>query len=463
MLQKTLKTSVQFSGIGLHYGKNINLTLKPAAENSGYKFIRTDLDNLEFDADVFLVSQTLRNTELSYKHAKVSTVEHLLSAIRSNGIDNIIIELDGEEIPILDGSAKLFSDKIIEAGLVDQKIERSYFAITEPIHYRDEKTGAELMAFPDENFSVQVFIDFNSPYIGQQSAFYDQNTSYVDEIAPNRTFVFVNELEMLYDSGLIRGGNFDNALVIANEQLENSEYEHLKKKFNQSEFTINSKGLVNQNNFYFSNELARHKLLDVLGDLSLIGQHLKARIIAIKPGHEANINFAKLIKRAYELHKSKEFVPVYTPGAKPVMDVLQIMKKLPHRYPFLLVDAITEISDQHIIGFKQITMNEWFFQGHFPENPVFPGVLQIEAMAQTGGVWALRNVPEGEIWDTYFIKIENCKFKDKVLPGDTLMLSIVLLEPMRRGIVRMGGKCYVGNKKVSEAELTAFVQKRPIG
>ena len=219
MLQKTLKNPVQFSGIGLHYGKNINLELKPGAENTGYKFIRTDLGNLEFDADVNLVSQTLRSTELSFKQAKISTVEHLLSAIRSNGIDNVIIELDGEEIPILDGSAKIFSEKIKAAGLVEQKTERTYFAITEPIHYRDEKTGAELMAFPDENFSVQVFIDFNSPYIGQQSAFYDQHTSYTEEIAPNRTFVFLNELEMLYDNGLIRGGNFDNALVIANEKL----------------------------------------------------------------------------------------------------------------------------------------------------------------------------------------------------------------------------------------------------
>ncbi len=462
MLQKTLKTAVQFSGVGLHYGKNINLTLKPARENTGYKFIRTDLDNLEFDADVHLVTQTLRSTEIGYKQAKVSTVEHLLSAISACGIDNIIIELDGEEIPILDGSAKIFSNKILDAGLEEQKAERTFFSITEPIHYRDEKTGAEIMAFPDENFSVQVFIDFNSTYIGQQSAFFDENINYVTDIAPSRTFVFLNELETLYDNGLIRGGNFDNALVIANEKLDNSAYSHLRQKFNQTEFTINSKGLVNNNDFHFPNELARHKLLDVLGDLSLVGQHIKARIIAIKPGHDANINFAKLVKKAYETHKAKEFIPVYTPGAKPVMDVNAIMRKLPHRYPFLLIDAITEISDQHIIGFKQITMNEWFFQGHFPENPVFPGVLQIEAMAQTGGVWALRNVPEGEIWDTYFIKIENCKFKDKVLPGDTLMLSIVLLEPMRRGIVRMGGKCYVGNKKVSEAELTAFVQKRPI-
>jgi UDP-3-O-[3-hydroxymyristoyl] N-acetylglucosamine deacetylase / 3-hydroxyacyl-[acyl-carrier-protein] dehydratase len=459
--QCTIREATTVKGVGLHTGQLVTLTLHPAPENHGFRFKRTDLEGQPTVlADVSKVVATNRGTVLKDGEAQVSTVEHLLSALIGTGIDNVLIDLDGGEVPILDGSALPFVEAIEAAGIVELSAERDIFELREPLSYKDEETGAEFLALPSEEYTITTLIDFNSPVLGPQFATLDAPPQYKTEIAPARTFVFVHELDILLNQGLIKGGDLDNAVVIANHAMSAEEVAVLAAKLGKPTLRVEREGVLNTTELRFQNEPARHKLLDVIGDLALVGRYFKAKIIATKPGHTANVAFAKILKRHIVEQTKLRSVPKYDPSVKAVMDVNQIMKKLPHRFPFLFVDKVLELSPSRIIAMKQVTMNEWFFEGHFPNNPTFPGVLQVEAMAQTGGILALANTPDDEVWDTYFLKIDNCKFRDRVLPGDTLLFKMELMEPIRRGIVHMQGTCYVGSKVVSEAELTALIQKR---
>jgi UDP-3-O-[3-hydroxymyristoyl] N-acetylglucosamine deacetylase / 3-hydroxyacyl-[acyl-carrier-protein] dehydratase len=461
MKQTTIQQAVSVQGVGLHSGKPVTLTLKPADTGHGYRFQRVDLEEGPvIPADVKLVISTNRSTTLKSGDVQVSTVEHVLSALYGMQVDNVLLEIDGPEMPIMDGTALPFVEAIRTAGIVEQEAEREYFIITEPISYRDEVTGIELMALPSEHFEATVMIDFNSPVLGPQFASLNHIEKYAEEIAPCRTFVFLHELDKLMEMGLIKGGDFDNAIVIADRAMAQDELDALAKKLGKPSIKVEREGVLNTLQLHYSNEPARHKLLDVMGDLALIGKPIRGKIVATKPGHTANVEFAKLLKKQYLEKRKLAGIPRYDPEKEAVLDYAGIMGLLPHRYPFLLVDKIIELSETHVVGIKQITMNEELFQGHFPNNPIFPGVLQIEAMAQTGGILALSNVPDKGNWDTYFLKIDNTRFKAMVRPGDTLILKLELLEPIRRGIVHMQGTAYVGSKIVSEGELTAQIVRR---
>ena len=450
MKQSTIEKSVSLSGVGLHTGKTVTLTFKPAIANHGFRFQRVDLaDHPVIPADVKLVVSTNRGTTLRSGEAQVSTIEHVLSALTGLHLDNVLMEIDGPEIPIMDGTSMPFVTALQAAGRHDLDAEREFFVVTEPIAYKDEVTGTELLALPADEFEATVMIDFNSAVLGQQFAALHHMSDYIQEIAPCRTFVFVHELEKLLEMGLIKGGDLDNAIVIADRRMEQEELDLLAKKMGKPSIKLR-----------FQNEPARHKLLDVIGDLSLIGRPIQGKIVATKPGHTANVEFAKILKKHHLEKRRMAGVPRYEPDKEPVYDTVQITRLLPHRFPFLLVDKIIELSANHVVGVKNVTFNEPFFQGHFPGNPVFPGVLQMEALAQTGGILALHSVGEGEIWDTYFLKIDHAKFKAKVLPGDTLILKMELIEPIRRGIVHMQGTAYVGSRIVSEGELTAQIVRR---
>jgi UDP-3-O-[3-hydroxymyristoyl] N-acetylglucosamine deacetylase/3-hydroxyacyl-[acyl-carrier-protein] dehydratase len=462
MKQSTIQKPISVSGVGLHTGKKVMLTFKPAEANHGFRFQRMDLpEQPVIPADVKMVISTNRGTTLKMGEAQVSTVEHVLSALTGLGIDNVLLEIDGPEMPIMDGTSMPFVTALQEAGKAELDFEREYFVVTEPISYKDEVTGTELLAFPSDQFEATVMIDFNSSVLGQQYASLHSLNDYVQEIAPCRTFVFIHELEKLLDMGLIKGGDMDNAIVIADRTMAQEDLDNLAKKMGKPGIKVDPEGgVLNTLKLHFQNEPARHKLLDVIGDLALIGKPILGKIMASKPGHTANVEFAKLLKKAMLEKRRLLGVPKYDPEKEPVLDVNGVMQLLPHRYPFLLVDKVIEISETHVVGIKNVTMNEGFFQGHFPSNPVFPGVLQIEALAQTGGILALHSVPDKGNWDTYFLKIDNAKFKAKVGPGDTLVLKMELIEPIRRGIVHMQGTAYVGSKIVSEAELTAQVVRR---
>jgi len=461
MKQSTIKKPVSVKGVGLHTGKSVTLTFKPAPANHGHRFQRVDLpDQPVVPADVKLVTSTNRGTTLRSGDAQVATVEHVLSALTGLNIDNVLMEIDGPEMPIMDGTSMPFVQALLKSGQEEQDVDREFFVVTEPISYKDEITGTELLALPADSFEATVMIDFNSKVLGQQFAALHNLSEYVAEIAPCRTFVFIHELEKLLDMGLIKGGDLDNAIVIADRKMDQGELDELARKMGKQSINVDAEGVLNTVKLHFQNEPARHKLLDVIGDLSLIGKPIRGKIVATKPGHTANIEFAKILKKHLTEKRRLLGVPKYEPEKDPVYDVMQICQLLPHRSPFLLVDKIVELSATHVVGIKNVTMNEPFFQGHFPDNPIFPGVLQIEAMAQTGGILALHTVNDPGNWDTYFLKIDNAKFKAKVVPGDTLILKMELLEPIRRGIVHMQGTAYVGNKIVSEGELTAQIVRR---
>ena len=461
MKQHTIKKPATVKGIGLHTGKEVVLTFKPAPVGHGYKFQRLDLEGEPvLNADVNRVVSTQRGTTIKTGGAEVNTVEHALSALAGLGIDNVLMELNGPEVPILDGSAGPFVQALMKAGIEEQDADREYFVVEEPIHYKDDKTGAELLALPHDGFELIAMIDFNSNVLGQQYAHFNGTTNYEKEIAPCRTFVFLHELEFLFEQNLIKGGDLDNAIVIVDRVVSQDELDRIAEKLGKPSVTVDQEGILNTIKLYYKNEPARHKLLDVLGDIALLGQRIKGKIVATKPGHRANVEFTKILKKRYQEQRKLRGKPHYNPDKEPLFDIVQIEKWLPHRYPFLLVDKIIELTDHYVVGVKNVSFNEYFFQGHFPNNPVMPGVLQIEAMAQTGGMLVLSTVEDPGNWDTYFLKIENAKFKHKVVPGDTVLFKLELMAPIRRGICQMSGTAYVGNKIVSEAELTAQIVKR---
>ncbi|MEP7196398.1 MAG: bifunctional UDP-3-O-[3-hydroxymyristoyl] N-acetylglucosamine deacetylase/3-hydroxyacyl-ACP dehydratase [Saprospiraceae bacterium] len=461
MNQKTISQEIQVSGIGLHTGARVNMCFKPATENHGIKFCRIDLpDRPIIHADVSRVLSTNRGTTLQEGVAQVWTVEHCLSALYGLGIDNVLIELDGPEIPILDGSAKYFVKALKDTGIVELDAQKEIFIITEPISFEDDETGAEYVAVPSEEFEITTLIDFNSNILGQQFASLDHLEDYSEQIAPCRTFVFVHELEQLLEQNLIKGGDIDNAIVIVDRMMSQKELDNLALKLNKPSIKVEREGILNTVSLQFSNEPARHKLLDVIGDLTLVGKSIQGKIVTKKSGHKSNVEFAKILKKKFQESKKLKGVPHYDPNLPPVMDILQIQSMLPHRYPFLLVDKIIEINPNMVVGIKNVSFNEELFQGHFPNNPVFPGMLQLEALAQTGGVLALSLQEDQGKWDTYFLKADNAKFRQKVVPGDTLILKMELISPIRRGLVIMNGTAYVGNKVVCEAELTAQIVKR---
>ncbi|OIR12870.1 UDP-3-O-[3-hydroxymyristoyl] N-acetylglucosamine deacetylase [mine drainage metagenome] len=458
--QHTLASTISISGTGLHTGVLVDMNLKPSNPGFGIQFQRIDLPNQPLiKADCDLVTDTSRGTTLQVGDAKVSTVEHVLAALVGMGIDNALIELNGPEVPIIDGSSEPFVELIEQVGVIEQEAAKAWYSLDDNIYHYDETKRVEMVALPAVEYQITTLIDFNSPVLGTQHAGLKTIKDFKAEIAPCRTFCFLHELEMLLDHDLIKGGDINNAIVVVDKPVNNEEMSRLAKAFKRDKIEVKSEGYLNNLELRFPNEPARHKLLDVIGDLALIGYPIKARIIANRPGHSTNVEFAKKIKQYIKKNKHTKDVPVYDPTVPPVFNLEKIEKKLPHRFPFLLVDKITELTDKWIVGIKNVTFNEWFFQGHFPNNPVMPGVLQIEALAQTGGILCINAMPEGQ-YDTYFLKIDNCKFKMKVVPGDTMILKMELISPIRRGICEMKGTVYVGGKLATEADLVAQVVKR---
>jgi len=458
--QHTLSQSISISGTGLHTGILVDMTLHPANPGFGIQFQRVDLPNQPvIKADCDLVTDTSRGTTLQVGDAKVSTVEHILAALVGLGVDNLLIELNGPEIPIMDGSSTPFIEAIEKVGVLEQDAAKAWYSIDENIFHYDEDKRVEMVALPALDYQITTLIDFNSPVLGTQHAALKTIKDFKLEIGPCRTFCFLHELETLLDHDLIKGGDINNAIVVVDKPVTDEEMGRLAKVFKRDKIEVKSEGYLNNLELRFPNEPARHKLLDVVGDLALIGYPIKARIIANRPGHSSNVEFAKKIKQYIKKNKNIKDVPVYDPSATPVYTLEQIEKTLPHRHPFLLVDKIIELTDTSIVGVKNVTFNEWFFPGHFPGNPVMPGVLQIEALAQTGGILCINAMPKGN-YDTYFLKINNCKFKQMVKPGDTMLLKLELMAPIRRGICEMRGTVYVNGKVATESELVAQVVKR---
>jgi len=458
--QHTLGQAVSISGTGLHTGVNVDMTLKPANPGFGYQFQRIDLPGQPIiKADCDLVTDVSRGTTLEDNGAKISTIEHVLAALVGMGVDNCLIEVNGPEIPIIDGSSQPFVEIIGDAGVLEQDAAKAWYTIDTNITHYDEKKRVEMWAMPAMDYKITTLIDFNSPVLGTQHAGLKSMRDFKAEIAPCRTFCFLHELELLLEHNLIKGGNVNNAIVVVDRPVTKDEMTRLAKVFGRETIEVKSEGYLNNLELRFPNEPARHKLLDVVGDLALIGFPIKGHIIANRPGHSTNVDFAKKIKQYIKKNKHTKDVPVYDPNQPPLYNTQQIEKKLPHRHPFLLVDKIIELTDKHIVGIKNITYSEQQFGGHFPGNPVMPGVLQIEALAQTGGILCINAMPPGD-YDTYFLKIDNCKFKQKVVPGDTMILKMELISPIRRGICEMRGTVYIGNKIATEADLVAQLVKR---
>lgn len=456
--QKTLKESFSLSGKGLHTGLELTVTFNPAPDNHGYKIQRVDLEGQPIiDAVADNVTETTRGTVLAKNGVKVSTVEHGMAALYALGIDNCLIQVNGPEFPILDGSSQYYVNEIERVGTVEQSAVKDFYIIKSKIEFRDEATGSSIIVLPDENFSLNVLVSYDSTIIPNQFATLEDMTKFKDEVAASRTFVFVREIEPLLQAGLIKGGDLDNAIVIYEREMSQENYDKLADIMGVPHMDASQLGYINHKPLVWPNECARHKLLDVIGDLALIGKPIKGRIIATRPGHTINNKFARQMRKEIRLHDIQ--APTYDCNREPIMDVNRIRELLPHRYPFQLVDKVIEIGANYIVGVKNVTVNEPFFQGHFPQEPVMPGVLQVEAMAQTGGLLVLNSVDDPERYSTYFMKIDGVKFRQKVVPGDTLIFRVELLAPIRRGISTMKGYVFVGEKVVCEAEFMAQIVK----
>lgn len=459
--QHTIKSEITISGAGIHTGQSVTMRLKPSEPNTGIVFQRVDVPGKPLiKADVDNVIETNRSTTIEAHGARVSTIEHLMASLVGMQVDNVLIEIDGDEVPILDGSAEPFVEALEKTGTQRQDAKKIYYNIEHNITFVDEVKKVEMVALPYNDYRINTLIDFNSPVLGTQHAALKNIADFNHEIAPCRTFSFFHELEALIANNLIKGGDINNAIVVVDKPITDDQVKRISKVFNKKDVQVSDEGILNNLQLRFPNEPARHKLLDVVGDLALVGFAFKAHIIANRPGHASNVRFAKKIKEHIKKYKHRQDIPKYDPTQPPLLDIHAIEKVLPHRYPFLLVDKVIELTDKHVVAIKNVTYNEPFFQGHFPGNCVMPGVLQVEALAQAGGFLAIPRNSEDH-YDTYFLKIENCKFKQKVVPGDTMILKMELNNPIRRGICEMKGTIFIGDKLVCEADLVAQIVKRP--
>jgi UDP-3-O-[3-hydroxymyristoyl] N-acetylglucosamine deacetylase/3-hydroxyacyl-[acyl-carrier-protein] dehydratase len=458
--QKTIKSEISLTGVGLHTGKEVKMTFKPAPANNGFTFVRVDLEGQPvIEADANYVVNTQRGTNLEKLGVQIQTPEHVLAALTGCDLDNVIIELNASELPIMDGSSKYFVEAIEKAGVEEQDAKRNVYVVKEVISFTDEATGSEILVMPSDSYCITTMVDFGTKILGTQNATMKSLSEFKDEFSDSRTFSFLHELEALLNNGLIKGGDLNNAIVYVDKEISATTMDNLKKAFGKENLTVKPNGILDNLTLHYPNEAARHKLLDVVGDLSLIGTRIQGKVIANKPGHYVNTQFAKKLAKIIKIEQ-RNFVPTYDLHQEPLMDIHKIMETLPHRPPFLLIDRIIEMSENHVVGMKNVTMNEDFFVGHFPEAPVMPGVLIVEAMAQTGGVLVLSTVPDPENYLTYFMKMDNVKFKHKVLPGDTLIFKCDLITPIRRGICHMQANAYANGKLVAEAELMAQIAKK---